>query len=215
MIYDILVNSNNIDGLFKLAEKGRYNYKPNSKEIYEKIFDICVNTNNVDELFKLAENSNYYNSIEEIYEKIFEISANNKNINWLYKLRDIFSKKNNELETIIENLDLRRQDEAKRDSHQWHNELKQFKKMREELENSIGSSRNFNYYSYRKRKQEIEEQEHQTIIRHQKKMDEIRSNYNKECQDIFDKYKPYTGINWQLDKLNKINNEIAKLENNK
>ena len=90
MIYDILVNSNNIDGLFKLAEKSRYNYKPNSKEIYEKIYEICINTNNVDGLFKLSDENSSYNS-KEIYEKIFKIVSENKDIDGLYKLSEIYN----------------------------------------------------------------------------------------------------------------------------
>ena len=89
MIYDILVNSNNIDGLFKLAEKSRYNYKPNSKEIYEKIYEICINTNNVDGLFKLSDENSSYNS-KEIYEKISNILAENKDIDGLYKLSELY-----------------------------------------------------------------------------------------------------------------------------
>ena len=83
MIYDILVNSNNIDGLFKLAEKSRYNYKPNSIEIYEKIYEICINTNNVDGLYKLSKS---YNPNEEVYKKIYSILVENKDIDGLYKL---------------------------------------------------------------------------------------------------------------------------------
>ena len=90
MIYDILVNSNNIDGLFKLAEKSRYNYKPNSIEIYEKIYEICINTNNVDGLFKLSDENSSYNS-KEIYEKIFKIVSENKDIDGLYKLSEIYN----------------------------------------------------------------------------------------------------------------------------
>ena len=87
MIYDILVNSNNIDGLFKLAEKGRYNYKPNSKEIYEKISNILAENKDIDGLYKLSES---YDS-EEIYEKIFEILSENKDIDGLYKLSESYN----------------------------------------------------------------------------------------------------------------------------
>ena len=83
MIYDILVNSNNIDGLFKLAEKSRYNYKPNSKEIYEKIYSILVENKDIDGLYKLSES---YNPDKKIYEKISNILAENKDIDGLYKL---------------------------------------------------------------------------------------------------------------------------------
>ena len=105
MIYDILVNSNNIDGLFKLAEKSRYNYKPNSsKEIYEKIYEICINTNNVDGLFKLSDENSSYNS-KEIYEKIFTILSENKDIDGLYKLSEIYYSE--EIFTILsENKDI-------------------------------------------------------------------------------------------------------------
>ncbi len=84
MIYDILVNSNNIDGLFKLAEKSRYNYIPNSsKEIYEKIYSILVENKDIDGLYKLSES---YNPDKKIYEKISNILAENKDIDGLYKL---------------------------------------------------------------------------------------------------------------------------------
>ena len=86
MIYDILVNSNNIDGLFKLAEKSRYNYKPNSKEIYEKIFKIVSENKDIDGLYKLSES---YNN-REVYEKIFEILSENKDIDGLYKLSESY-----------------------------------------------------------------------------------------------------------------------------
>ena len=88
MIYDILVNSNNIDGLFKLAEKSRYNYKPNSIEIYEKIYEICINTNNVDGLYKLSKS---YNPNEEVYKKIYSILVENKDIDGLYKLSESYN----------------------------------------------------------------------------------------------------------------------------
>ena len=88
MIYDILVNSNNIDGLFKLAEKGRYNYKPNSKEIYEKIYSILVENKDIDGLYKLSES---YNPNEEVYKKIYSILVENKDIDGLYKLSKIYN----------------------------------------------------------------------------------------------------------------------------
>ena len=88
MIYDILVNSNNIDGLFKLAEKGRYNYKPNSKEIYEKIYSILVENKDIDGLYKLSES---YNPDKKIYEKISNILAENKDIDGLYKLSESYN----------------------------------------------------------------------------------------------------------------------------
>ena len=102
MIYDILVNSNNIDGLFKLAEKGRYNYKPNSKEIYEKIYSILVENKDIDGLYKLSESYNsekIYNSnlyvkkidVEEIYKEISNILAENKDIDGLYKLSESYN----------------------------------------------------------------------------------------------------------------------------
>ena len=86
MIYDILVNSNNIDGLFKLAEKSRYNYKPNSIEIYEKIFKIVSENKDIDGLYKLSKS---YNN-REVYEKIFEILSENKDIDGLYKLSESY-----------------------------------------------------------------------------------------------------------------------------
>ena len=88
MIYDILVNSNNIDGLFKLAEKSRYNYKPNSKEIYEKIYSILVENKDIDGLYKLSES---YNPNEEVYKKIYSILVENKDIDGLYKLSESYN----------------------------------------------------------------------------------------------------------------------------
>ena len=87
MIYDILVNSNNIDGLFKLAEKGRYNYKPNSKEIYKKISNILSGNKDIDGLYKLSKS---YNPNEEVYKEISNILAENKDIDGLYKLSEIY-----------------------------------------------------------------------------------------------------------------------------
>ena len=84
MIYDILVNSNNIDGLFKLAEKGRYNYKPNSKEIYEKISNILANDKNINGLYELAKYTNM------AYYEISNILSENKDIDGLYKLYEIY-----------------------------------------------------------------------------------------------------------------------------
>ena len=99
MIYDILVNSNNIDGLFKLAEKGRYNYKPNSKEIYEKIYSILVENKDIDGLYKLSES---YNPDKKIYEKISNILAENKDIDGLYKLSAIYYRYDKTCEKIFE-----------------------------------------------------------------------------------------------------------------
>ena len=104
MIYDILVNSNNIDGLFKLAEKSRYNYKPNSKEIYEKIFKIVSDNKDIDGLYKLSES---YNPNNKIYEKISNILANDKNINGLYELAEYYNNAYNKIFTILsENKDI-------------------------------------------------------------------------------------------------------------
>ena len=79
-IFEILSEAEDLEGLFKLDEI--YDYE----EIYEKIFEILSEAEDLEGLFKLDEIYDY----EEIYEKIFEILSKNRDIDGLYKLSEIY-----------------------------------------------------------------------------------------------------------------------------
>ena len=84
IIFKIVSDNKDIDGLYKLSES----YNPYYK-IYEKISNILAENKDIDGLYKLSE---IYNHIE-IYNKILNILAENKDIDGLYKLSESYDSK--------------------------------------------------------------------------------------------------------------------------
>ena len=95
-ISNILANDKNINGLYELAK-----YYNNA---YNKIFTILSENKDIDGLYKLSES---YNPDKKIYEKISNILANDKNINGLYELAKYYNNAYNKIFTILsENRDI-------------------------------------------------------------------------------------------------------------
>ena len=93
-IFEILSENKDIDGLYKLSES--YN---TNEEVYKKIFEILSENKDIDGLYKLSES---YNTNEEVYEKIFEILSENKDIDGLYKLSESYNPNEEVYEKIFE-----------------------------------------------------------------------------------------------------------------
>ena len=96
IIFKIVSDNKDIDGLYKLSES----YNPN-EEVYKKIFEILSENKDIDGLYKLVE---YYNNAyernkaltiltgnREVYKKIFEILSENRDIDGLYKLSESYN----------------------------------------------------------------------------------------------------------------------------
>ena len=89
IIFKIVSDNKDIDGLYKLSES----YNPN-KKVYEKISNILANDKNINGLYELAK---YYNNA---YNKIFTILSENKDIDGLYKLSKSYNPNNKFYEEI-------------------------------------------------------------------------------------------------------------------
>ena len=99
IIFKIVSDNKDIDGLYKLSES----YNPNNK-IYEEISNILAENKDIDGLYKLSES---YNPDKKIYEEIYNILANDKNINGLYELAKYYNNAYNKIFTILsENKDI-------------------------------------------------------------------------------------------------------------
>ena len=119
IIFKIVSDNKDIDGLYKLSES----YNPN-EEVYEKIFEILSENKDIDGLYKLSESYNpylcekkfidalynlseSYNPEKKVYEKISNILVENKNINGLYELAKYYNNAYNEIfEILSENKDI-------------------------------------------------------------------------------------------------------------
>ena len=94
IIFKIVSDNKDIDGLYKLSESYHPNkrvyakvYNPN-EEVYQKIFEILSENKDIDGLYKLSE---IYKS-KKIHETIFNILAENKDIDGLHKLKSSLSR---------------------------------------------------------------------------------------------------------------------------
>ena len=89
IIFKIVSDNKDIDGLYKLSES----YNPDNK-IYEEIYNILANDKNINGLYELAK---YYNNA---YNKIFTILSENRDIDGLYKLSESYNPNNKIYEEI-------------------------------------------------------------------------------------------------------------------
>ena len=80
IIFKIVSDNKDIDGLYKLSES----YNPN-EEVYKEISNILANDKNINGLYELAK---YYNNA---YNKIFTILSENRDIDGLYKLSESYN----------------------------------------------------------------------------------------------------------------------------